>query len=305
MENDPRKAPIAGESQPILPAHHGPLDAIALLEARPADQRERLERLAALLIAANRRLNLTAVTDPAEVRVRHLADSLAALPLIAALAPYPTRAADGVPELVDLGSGGGFPGLALAIALPEWRVVSVEATAKKARFQESAVEALGLTNVEVVCERIEAVGRRPEFRERFALATARALAALNVVAELALPLVAVGGHVLAWKGRRVDEEIVAGRAACTALGGKVAGMVRYRIEEGERRKAEGETAEAGTGTRTTEGRTQEAESAGRAESDLRIVVIEKLAACPRVYPRNAGAMAKRPLGAERGGREKT
>lgn len=298
------------------PSPHSPrpasAGAVALLDALDQKQRARLDRLAEMLIEANRHLNLTAVANPEGVRVRHLADSLAVLPLIAALAPHPTPRG-GMPELVDLGSGGGFPGLALAVALPGWRVVSVEATAKKARFQESAVEALGLENVEVVCDRIEVLGRKPEFRGRFALATARALAALNVVAELALPLVAVGGRVLAWKGRRVEEELEAAHSACAALGGQVVGMVGYRLEkdegqrakderwkdEGERRKAEGENLSDRSEEPKTEGENPNDKGDAReAESDLRIVVLQRVAACPPKYPRNAAAIGKRPLGAE-------
>lgn len=282
--------PTTGGPSAALSQRPASASAVALLDTLDEKQRERLDRFAEMLIEANRHLNLTAAADPDVVRVRHLADSLAVLPLIAALSTHPAPRV-GVLELVDLGSGGGFPGLVLAVALPTWRVVSVEATAKKARFQESVVEALGLENVEVVCERIEVLGRRPEFRARFTLATARALAALNVVAELALPLVAMGGRVLAWKGRRVEEELEAAHAACAALGSNVAGMVGYRLEEGETEKAKGERLKAESDGLKAEGEAPEA------ESDLRIVVLQRVAACPPKYPRNAAAIGKRPLGA--------
>ena len=170
------------------------------------------QRFVARLLAANRRVNLTRVTEPAEIARLHLLDSLAALPLI-----------DGVmgSEAVDIGSGGGLPGLPLAMARPETRWTLVDSVGKKAAILEEFVEALGLRNVAVLSDRAEALGQAREHRERYAVATARACAALPVLAELALPLVAPGGLLIAWKGplSDADDEVRRARVAIGQLGG--------------------------------------------------------------------------------------
>jgi len=148
----------------------------------------------------------TSVCDPAEAVDAHLADSLVALEIPA------VRAARAV---ADLGAGAGFPGLALAVALPEARVALVESSGRKCAFMARAAEAAGLGNAEVVHARAE------EWREGLAtrdLVTARALAPLPVIAEYAAPLLAPGGALVAWKGRRDPDEEAAGDAAAAELG---------------------------------------------------------------------------------------
>ena len=170
------------------------------------------ERFVALLLAANRRINLTRVTAPAEVARLHLLDSLAALPRLDALAPS---------EAIDLGSGGGLPALPLAMARPGTRWTLVDSIAKKAMAVAEFAAELGLRNVQVIADRAEALGRSAEHRERYPLVTARACAALPVLAELALPLLSVGGSLLAWKGplSEADDEVRRGQAAAGQVGG--------------------------------------------------------------------------------------
>ncbi len=178
----------------------------------PAGYLDAAQRFVALLLSANQRLNLTRVTDPAEVARLHLLDALAALPLLDVL---------GGDEQIDLGSGGGVPAIPLALARPEISWTLVDSVAKKATALREMVEALGLRNVTVIAGRAEALGRDPQHRERYAVATARACASLPVLAELALPLVRVGGHLLAWKGplTEQDEELRRGRTALGEVGG--------------------------------------------------------------------------------------
>lgn len=170
------------------------------------------QRFVALLLAANRRVNLTRVTAPAEVARLHLLDSLVALPLIDGAAGR---------EAIDIGSGGGLPGLPLALARPETRWTLVDSVWKKAAILHEFVEALGLRNVAVLSDRAEALGQTRQHRERYAVATARACAALPVLAELALPLVAPGGLLIAWKGplSDADDEVRRARVAIGQLGG--------------------------------------------------------------------------------------
>jgi 16S rRNA (guanine527-N7)-methyltransferase len=149
--------------------------------------------------------NLTAIEDVRDGVERHLADSLAAagLPLLA-----------GERSVVDLGSGGGFPGIALAIARPGLAVTLVESEKRKAEWLRRA--SAGLPNVRVVADRSESLATAE--RERFAVATARALGPLPVVLELAAPLLAPGGTLLAWRGQRAAEEEARGVMAAAALG---------------------------------------------------------------------------------------
>ena len=187
-------------------------DAPPIAATLPPGFLDAIERLVALLLAGNRRMNLTRVTSPSDVARLHLLDSLVALPLLDAMAPG---------EAMDLGSGGGLPGLPLAIARPQMRWTLVDSARKKAAILAEFVEALGLPNVAVLADRAEALGRSPRHRQRYGLVTARACAALPVLAELALPLLAVGGELLAWKGPLTedDEEVRRGRAAIGQLGG--------------------------------------------------------------------------------------
>lgn len=134
------------------------------------------------LMQANGRFNLTAITEPEVAAEKHYLDCLLALPVLDAYAG----------SLCDLGSGGGFPGLVLAIARPERPITLVEATEKKAAFLRQVGEELGLDQIRVVCARAEEIGRDPAFRAQFAVVTARALAGLPVLLEYGLPLLEPG-----------------------------------------------------------------------------------------------------------------
>ena len=173
---------------------------------------DRMEAYVELLLAANERLNLTRLTHPDEVARGHLLDALAALPQLGDVQPA---------LAIDLGSGGGVPAFPLAIARPDLSWLLVESVGKKAQALAGFAEALALANVSVVAERAELIGRDPHYRERGGLVTARAVASLPVLAELALPLLAQGGLLLAWKGplSPADEELQRGATAAALLGG--------------------------------------------------------------------------------------
>jgi 16S rRNA (guanine527-N7)-methyltransferase len=173
---------------------------------------DRLERYVALLLEANARINLTRLVEPAAIARLHLLDALAALPLLDAVDPA---------LAVDLGSGGGVPAVPLAIARPRIRWLLVDSVERKAAELRSMVEALGLDHVSVRAERAELVGRDAAWREHAELVTARACAALPVLAELAMPLLRVGGTLLAWKGPLDARapEVVHGDRALGLLGG--------------------------------------------------------------------------------------
>src|SRR4051794_18700331 len=155
-------------------------------------QLARFDQLGAALREGNQRVNLTRITAPAEFEVRHVLDSLsAAVPLLDRL-----RVGEAL-RLVDVGSGGGMPGLPLKIAFPSLRLTLVESVNKKADFLRETVAQLGLTEVEVVAERAELAGRNPVHRDTYDWATARALATLPVVIELCAPFLGAGGLLVA------------------------------------------------------------------------------------------------------------
>jgi 16S rRNA (guanine527-N7)-methyltransferase len=231
-------------------------DEPALAALLPDGYVERAAAYAGLLLEANRRLNLTRVTAPAEVARLHLLDALAALPHMDALGPA---------TAIDLGSGGGVPGIPLALARPAVRWVLVDSVRKKADALREIVRELGLSNVAVEAERAEVLGRAVEHREGYDLVAARACAPLPVLAELALPLLAVGGTLLAWKGPLAagDEELARGAVALQELGG-------------------GAPALEPPGPAALGGHT--------------FVIVRKERRTPARYPRRPGEPSRRPLG---------
>jgi 16S rRNA (guanine527-N7)-methyltransferase len=175
------------------------------------DVRDAIDGYVRLLVAWTAAINLTSIRDPAEVARRHIVDSLTAV------APLRQR---GIGRFVDLGSGGGLPGIPLAAALPADRVLLVESIRKKAGFLDVAVQALGLASrVVVVADRAEALARDPRDRERWPAVTARAVAALPELVELAFPLLLPGGVLVAWKRGSFESEVEAAAALLRGVGG--------------------------------------------------------------------------------------
>ena len=171
-------------------------------------QHEMLSRYLDLLLQANATMNLTRITDRAEAEVHHVGDALTLLPFLP----------PGGILVADVGSGGGVPGIPLAIARPDAQVVLIESTKKKAAFLERAIGELALTNARVVGERAEDVGQSGR-RQTFDVAIARAVATLDWLAEWLLPLVKLRGKALAMKGKRAADELPAADRAIRLLGG--------------------------------------------------------------------------------------
>jgi 16S rRNA (guanine527-N7)-methyltransferase len=217
-----------------------------------------------LLLDWNQRMNLTAIVDPAEVETRHFLDSLAcALPLLGRWG-----SPKAVPPLrcLDVGSGGGFPGLPVKLALPQLRVTLLEATGKKAAFLRAAVEALGLHGVEVSPARAEALAHEPAHRQGYDVVFARALARVPTVLELTLPYLRVGGQLIAPRKGAVEEEAVAARSVCDLLGGAPPVVLPVALPD------------------LRDGRA--------------LLVVEKAQDTPSRYPRRVGVPARRPLARE-------
>jgi 16S rRNA (guanine527-N7)-methyltransferase len=182
-------------------------------------QHELLGRYVDLLLEANQQMNLTRIVDRDEAMQRHIADALTLLPFLPS----------GPHRLADVGSGGGVPGIPLAIVRPDAQVVLIESTRKKAAFLREVVQQLQLQSVQVDDRRAEAVAR-DDGRESFDVVVVRAVATLNWLAEWCLPLVRVGGRVLAMKGPRISEELPQARRALDPLGGAEPVVHRVALE---------------------------------------------------------------------------
>jgi 16S rRNA (guanine527-N7)-methyltransferase len=209
------------------------------------------------LIEWNRRFNLTAITDWDGVLVRHFLDSLSCL---RALSRASMAAGS---RVIDVGTGAGFPGLALKIVCPGMRLTLLEATRKKVTFLQHMVRTLKLKDVEVVHGRAEILGRDSARREQYDWALARAVAEMPTLAEYLLPLVRVGGAVLAQKGEDAAAEVHEAEVAIVTLGGRVRRLVPVELH-------------------------------GLAETRY-LVVVDKVAATPGKYPRRPGVPRKSPI----------
>jgi 16S rRNA (guanine527-N7)-methyltransferase len=196
---------------PLPPAYAETLDAglAALGIAVSPEAREAIDAHVRFLLAWTGAINLTAIREPADVARLHVLDSLAAVPHLASR---------GITRLLDIGSGGGFPGLPLAVALGSDRALLVDSVGKKARFLTTVVEALGLERrVAVESVRAEAIARDPRDRGAWPAVTARAVTSLAELVELGLPLVAPGGVLVAWKREPLGVELAEAAGALEAL----------------------------------------------------------------------------------------
>jgi 16S rRNA (guanine(527)-N(7))-methyltransferase GidB len=210
-------------------------------------------RFAEMVVEKNKVMNLTGITDDFGMATVHFLDSLAL-----------RRCADFCGKRVlDIGSGAGFPGVPLAISAPEGEFVLLDALAKRIGFLQESVAALGLENVTAVHGRAEELAAKSDWRGSFDYVTSRAVAELNVLCELALPFLKVGGVFLAMKGVDSEGEMLRAERAVGLLGGRLVSPVDYQI--------------AGTDVRH------------------RIVVIEKVAETGAGYPRRFAKILKSPL----------
>ena len=206
------------------------------------------------LLEWNSQFNLTAIRSPEEIETKHFMDSLSLLPI---LQKYQVK------SLIDIGTGAGFPGIPLKIVNPALKLVLVESVEKKAKFCRHIIQTLNLNDSDVIVERAEAAGQKKNYREQFDCAVARAVAALPALLEYLLPLVHVGGLVIAQKSAAVDEEIKQAKNACAILGG---GKIQVKPV-------------------TIPG----------LEAERNLVIIEKVKPTPMMYPRRVGLPAKKPL----------
>ncbi len=215
----------------------------------------KLDKYAELLVEWNEKMNLTAITAPDEMLVKHFVDSLTASPYLP----------QGAFSLIDVGTGAGFPGVPLGIWRPDCDLTLLDSLNKRLIFLEALCEAVGVKATRVHA-RAEEGGQKAALREQFDVATARAVAALPVLCEYCLPFVKVGGVFLALKGPDADNEVAASANALAKLGGRVREVVALTLPD-------------------TDGGVLE----------RRLVVVEKVSPTPAKFPRPSAKMAKQPL----------
>jgi 16S rRNA (guanine527-N7)-methyltransferase len=184
-----------------------------------AAQQLKLQFLYVAVVTANQRLNLTRITEPEEFWEKHLWDSLRG---VGDLITSPSAM-----QVIDIGTGAGFPGLPLAIARPDWQLTLVDSTAKKIGFIESIAPELGLTNIHPLVSRIEEVGQQKEHRHQYDLALVRAVASANICAEYTLPLLKIGGTAILYRGNWTEEEAESLGLAVAKLGGEITKIDRF------------------------------------------------------------------------------
>ena len=213
------------------------------------------ERYGQELIAWNRRVNLTRITAPEEIAVKHFLDSLSVW--LALPKDFPSL------SLIDVGSGAGFPGLPLKIALPNIRLTLLEVIYKKTTFLQHVVDALALNGVTLLTARAEAVGQQPAHRAGYDVAVVRAVSSVAVVAEYTLPLVKVGGTVILQKGQRPTAEIANAENALRMLGGRLKQVMPVTVPH--------------------------------LAAERHLVVLHKDKTTPEAYPRRPGLPTKKPI----------
>ena len=217
-------------------------------------QKEQFERYFELLVEWNEKINLTAITDKDEVYLKHFYDSIAPI-LQGLIENQPIR-------LLDIGAGAGFPSLPMKILFPELDVTIIDSLNKRINFLHLLAEELGLSGVHFYHGRAEDFAQDKAFRAQFDLVTARAVARMQVLSELTIPYLKVGGRLLALKASNAPEELEEAKNALNILFSKVEDNLQYELPNGDPRY---------------------------------ITVVEKKKETPNKYPRKAGMPNKRPL----------
>ena len=220
-----------------------------------AETLEKLFSLSEIMLEVNEKMNLTAITDTSGMILKHYLDSLTVSEYI------PSGA-----NIIDVGCGAGFPSLPLAIARPDIRITALDSTAKRINYVNGTAKELGLPNLLGITARAEELANDKEYRERYDVATARAVADLQILAELCLPFVKVGGVFAAMKAAKGEEELARSKNAIKTCGGAPAELVSLEL--------------------TANGSDFEKRS---------IILSKKVAPTPNNYPRNFGRIQKKPL----------
>ena len=218
------------------------------------EQYEGFMKYMRLLQEWNEKINLTAITEDEEVVKKHFIDCIKA---------FKRDEFKKAETLIDVGTGAGFPGLPIAIMRSDLKVTLLDSLNKRINFLNTVINELGLKNVTTIHSRAEDGARNKDLREKFDIATSRAVANMSVLSEFCLPYVKVDGHFIALKGPAVEQEIQESRNAIGTLGGQLVDICEVSIEGTELRH--------------------------------NLVVVKKIKPCEKIYPRKAGTITKKPI----------
>lgn len=203
----------------------------------------------------NNKINLTAIIEDDDIVKKHFIDCIKA---------FKFKGFKEAKSIIDVGTGAGFPGIPIGIMKEDCNIVLLDSLNKRVKFLDEVIEKLYLNNFSTIHGRGEELSRSEKYRERFDIATSRAVANMCTLSELCLPYVKLGGYFVALKGPSIEEELNGAKRAIAILGGKVQEIIPVNIEN----------------------------------SDLNhnLVIIKKVSLTPSIYPRNSGIMSKKPLG---------
>lgn len=215
---------------------------------------EKLDRYKALVLEWNKKFNITAITESDEFDLKHLLDSLYLLKL---------KEIKEAKSIIDVGTGGGFPGIPLKICQKDTKFTLLDALNKRIRFLDVVIDDLALTNIETIHGRSEDLAREEKYRDNIEVCVSRAVASLDTLAEFCLPLVKVGGYFISMKGSSAHEELDQAKKAIEILGGKLDRVYDYTLVDGDHQRS--------------------------------IIVIKKVKPCPDKYPRAGGAPKNKPI----------
>lgn len=219
------------------------------------EQNLKLEKYMEGILSWNEKVNLTNITDPAEFRIKHNADSLMCV-------DFPEF--QSAKNVIDVGTGGGFPGIPLAVYAPDKNFTLLDSLNKRLKIIDELAGSLDISNITLVHGRAEDIAKTKEHREKYDLCVSRAVSNLATLSEYCLPFIKVGGYLLAYKGPGAEQEAEDAAKALKILGGRLVGIRETTMEE--------------------------------YGLDHRILVIEKVRNTPKTYPRKAGTPLKEPLG---------
>ncbi len=216
------------------------------------EQQNQFYQFMQLLLEWNEKINLTAITNPEEILIKHFIDSMSIISYI-----NPTD------SILDIGTGAGFPGIPLKIALPQNKFTLLDSLNKRINFLNTVIKELRLENIEAVHGRAEEFNHIPKKRESYDIVTSRAVAKLNILVEYMLPFVKIGGKCICMKSSEIDEELKQAQKAIDILGGKIQNVDNIALKN--------------------------------TDIQRKIVIIEKIKETPKKYPRKAGMPSKEPI----------
>ena len=223
----------------------------------PQGQLEQFQTYCRELIDWNKRINLTAITGCEDVQIYHFLDALSII------TAWHQNSKGSKSQIIDIGTGGGIPGIPIKIVFPEIKLTLLEATRKKTEFLSHIVSRLGLTDTDIVTGRAEEIGHLDTYREQFDTVLSRAVAPLATLVELTLPFCTLSGEVIAYKKGDIEEEARQAEKAIALMGGKMKKITNVTIPE--------------------------------LAGDRKLIAIEKITPTPDKYPRRPGMPAKRPV----------